>query len=283
MNNVKSVLAHLRESLGVAEKSIEEAWQLMMRRTAEYTDDTELQERENCLREGLSAYLKALGNELALALEMIGLPETRRDFLTQWDAFDEQALKVIKETHGYYGDVMWSDPLILCRTILQMIEARYESETEAIDRGALDILDYVLESTPQIMTNYDCNPTRETDIQKIMHKHLERTFQSFTRTVTISKQLVSFKPDCGITDLHTAIEFKFVDKKTDLKTAIHGLTEDLSGYAGSLDWTKLYAVIYQTQSFEVQSRIRNTLQKSGNAEHWRIYLVTGHGSRSKKP
>jgi len=111
-----------------------------------------------------------------------------------------------------------------------------------------------------------------------MHSHLENVFPDYTRTLAVAKPLMSFRPDGGITSLKTAIECKFVAKEKDLKTALHGLTEDLSGYSGSLDWTHFYSVIYMSRPYAVEGQFIHSLGESGNAGHWTTIVVTGTAS-----
>lgn len=281
MGTMKPVIVRLRKSLSYADKITDEMWQMMMSRTQTNYEDHDRLERENELNVELSGCLDQLGNNLAVALEMLGLPDTRKQFLVKWSAFQKSGLGETKDYHNDNGDYIVSEPLQLCWSIIQMIEAPYESITAGEEKRALEILEFVLESTARIVADAGITPVKENDIQKPMHKHLTTTFSEFTSQLTISKPIVSFKPDGGIIDLSAAIEFKFVADQKELNTAIHGLTEDLSGYSGSLDWTRFYTVIYQTGPFGTPKQITDALRRSGNAKRWRVFLVTGPGGRSK--
>jgi hypothetical protein len=46
----------------------------------------------------------------------------------------------------------------------------------------------------------------ELHLQSIIHDYLKASFPSFTTIVVIQKELKSFKPDCGVTDVNTAAE-----------------------------------------------------------------------------
>src|SRR5215471_3256255 len=54
--------------------------------------------------------------------------------------------------------------------------------------------------------------------------------------------------------------------------------EDISGYTGSLDWTRFYTVVYQTEAFETEPRIKQELARAGTVT-WQGILVTGSGGR----
>ena len=282
MVNAKSIIERLRKSLGYADNVIDEMWQEMMNRTVDLVG-TPRQKRHGAeLEEALSDRLMLLGKEFPIALEMLRLPETRKDFITQWAEFDDEALRSTEERHDDEGDEVVSAPLRLCWRIMRMIESGYEKETAEIQEGALEILDFILESTARIVERSCPHPTCEREICVPMHAHLQATFHGFTPSVVISKPGIGFRPDCGIIDFRAAIEFKYVDSVEELRVALHGLTEDLSGYADSLDWTRYYTAIYQTGAYGTQTQVRENLRKSGNADRWTVHLVTGKGSRSKK-
>jgi hypothetical protein len=62
-----------------------------------------------------------------------------------------------------------------------------------------------------------------------------------------------------------------------------GIFEDVSGYSGTLDWTRFYTVIYQTKAFESEDRIKSELARAGTLLTWKALLVTGAGAHKKTP
>lgn len=277
-----AIIAHLRKHLGYADEVMNELYQMMMHRTHQSVDDFEVAQRESELADGLASHLESLSTQLAVALEMLGLPETQRMFVRKWATFDYQSLRRADEWHNDNGDGVQSVPLDLCREVFQLISAAYEGEVAAGERAGLEMLKHLLSSTAMLLHEQGVKPRGETDVQRCMHPHLRATFPTFTKTLAISKPIVSFKPDCGITSLSAAIEFKFADSETEFKTAVHGLHEDVSGYAGSLDWTRYYSVIYQTRPFGTQKECTEALRRSGNADKWQVLVVTGGGERKRR-
>ncbi len=59
---------------------------------------------------------------------------------------------------------------------------------------------------------YRCasRPKNEHEVQKVMHDYLNAAFADFRSSPQIAGTLKNFKPDCGIGDIGTAVEFKFV-------------------------------------------------------------------------
>jgi hypothetical protein len=96
-------------------------------------------------------------------------------------------------------------------------------------------LEYCLRSTAKILNDQKVKPNREADVQRNMNHHLSSVFPDYIAKIVIAKPIKSFKPDGGVRSLKAAIEFKFATNKTEISRALSGITEDLTGYAGSED------------------------------------------------
>jgi hypothetical protein len=107
-----------------------------------------------------------------------------------------------------------------------------------------------------------------------MHDYLSACFPDFMKNPSIGGALKNFKPDCGITSVGAAIEFKFVRDEGQVATAFSGVAEDSAGYKGSKDWTRFYAVIYQAEPFMLESHLRSDLKRIGAAT-WTPIIVNG--------
>ena len=111
-----------------------------------------------------------------------------------------------------------------------------------------------------------------------MHDYLEAYFTKYRRSINIMGIVRDFKPDGGVRNLKAAIEFKFASSRSEVSRAIGGILDDISGYTGSLDWTRFYTVVYQTEAFETEPRIKQELARAGTVT-WQGILVTGSGGR----
>jgi len=124
-------------------------------------------------------------------------------------------------------------------------------------------------------------PSKEHDVQKVMHDYLGAAFLSFTDDVRIPKTLTTFKPDAGAFDLGAAIEFKFVREKKDLGVAIRGVIEDIGGYQGSKDWNRFYSVFYQGRPFMAEEEALRDIKHSGG-QRWTAIVVNGPTKLKRK-
>jgi hypothetical protein len=113
-----------------------------------------------------------------------------------------------------------------------------------------------------------------------MHDYLAAFFTEFKQSVKIHGVIRDFKPDCGVRNLRAALEFKYAATKDEVSRAVGGVFEDISGYAGSSDWNRFYTVIYQTEAFESEDRVRSEMTRAG-ALTWKAFLVTGAGIRGR--
>ena len=154
------------------------------------------------------------------------------------------------------------------------------NEIPSEEAWTLNRLEGMLEDTAVLVRRRGTAPAKEKELQDIMHDYLRACFPDFIRNLSIVGALKTFKPDCGISSVRAAIEFKIVRSETDVKTAFSGIAEDASGYKGSKDWTRFYAVIYQAEPFMSVRRLRHDLKRIG-ATTWTAYVVNGRTKREK--
>jgi len=243
-------------------------------------ENKELEQRRSNLQERLAYQLSSLGRQFPIFLEMLGLFETRIWFVEEWKTFSDNLGKT-EWWHTEEDDDIESKPLGFLYEIYSAISAQVE-KIEVEDSGIetnIERLEYILRRTPEILESRNITPSCEADIRKAMNEHLKYTFEDYSTNISIAKPLKSFKPDCGIISIGTAIEFKFCDSEKEVKTALSGIMEDLSGYAGSKDWKLFYSLVYMTGSYANEKQLRVSLGSSENASKWKSILVKGSGSR----
>lgn len=229
----------------------------------------------------LASRLDSLGRQLPVLLDLIGMNDTRRSFLSSWEDFTNNLGETVCEQDEVN---VWlvSRPLRLIDEILQVIGAGSKGVLEE-DSAGIKILEHVLRATPQILEARGVVPRKESDVQRVLHDHLEYTFSDYSKEIKLPKGLKSFIPDGAIPTLETLIEVKFVNSKRKVAPIFSGIMEDLSGYGGSRDWTRFYSVIYQTGPFVSETRFGRSLRLSGNAGSWKSIIVGGHDGRNTAP
>jgi hypothetical protein len=174
-----------------------------------------------------------------------------------------------------------SNPYDFLKTIVDGLRASTGENLGTGEAFELVKLETRLKKTPVLLRNRGVIPKRELDVQEVMNDYLSAFFTDFRKSVQIGGVIRDFKPDCGIRNLKAAIEFKFAAKEDEVARAISGIFEDVSGYSGSRDRSRFYTVIYQTEPFESEDRVRTEVTRAG-AITWNLFLVTGLGSRRPK-
>ena len=224
----------------------------------------------------LASILTDLYETLLVVLEAAGLPETRDRLLEKWGN-----LNVDKTTYDPQYDYAKNKAYEYLSTLIESLRSIVADAQSPADSYEIAQLETILRRTPVLLRRRGCVPQRELDIQKVMQDYLEAFFTEYRRSVRIPGVLRDFDPDGGVRNLRAAIEFKYAATKQEVARALGGIFEDVSGYSGSRDWTRFYTVIYQTEAFESEDRVRSELTRAG-AFTWKAILVTGAGQRGTR-
>ena len=217
---------------------------------------------------------------LAVILEAAGMPETRTRLLQKWAEFEESG-GIGKTKFDPEYDYLESKPFNYLSQLIDSLRITAGDGLQSFDSFELAKLETILRKTPVLLHRRGVIPTDEHQIQTVMHDYLGAFFVEYKHPVRITGIIRDFEPDCGIRNLKAAIEFKYAATKHEVSKALGGIFEDLSGYSGSLDWVRFYSVIYQTEPFESEDRVRSEIARTGSLT-WKAILVTGGGLRKKK-
>lgn len=223
--------------------------------------------------------LKSLATFLAAGLEILGLPDSRLEVIESLRSLEDSKTSVWKWEPEH--EVAWSPQLELLEMLLEPAYLLSESTAETVDRGALERLESMLRDTGALVYRRNQAPAREADIQEVMHDYLSVVFPDFVKKPDIPGALKHFEPDGGVPSLRTAIEFKFSDSPEELRTALSGVFEDMSGYSCSRDWIRFFSVFYLTHPFETQARIVSDFTRP-EAPAWVPLTVVGTGARKPR-
>jgi hypothetical protein len=222
---------------------------------------------------------------LLVVLEAAELSQTRERLLQKWAEFEQQkgGIGQTDAPGAPDNNYLESPPLTFLEQMIGNLRACAGEAIPTKDAHDIALLERLLRNTAVLVHKRRVHPKNEKDVRDVMHDYLEATFTEYRRDVKISGIVRDFRPDGGVRNLKAAIEFKFVDSQKEVSKAIGGIFEDVSGYSGSLDWIRFYSVIYQTQAFETEDRIRSEMARAGTLMTWKAILVTGRGSRSASP
>jgi hypothetical protein len=229
----------------------------------------------------LPGILNQIEEMLLVVLEAAGLSQTRERLLQKWTEFEKKG-GIGKTNYDSRFDYLESLPLSFVERMIDNLRACAGEAIPTRDAHESALLERLLRKTPVLVRKRNIQPTKEKDIRDVMHDYLEATFTEYRRDVKIPGIICDFVPDGGVRNLKAAIEYKFAGSQEEVSKAMGGVFEDVSGYSGSLDWTRFYSVIYQTEAFESEDRIKSEMARAGTLMTWKAILVTGAGARPRR-
>lgn len=228
----------------------------------------------------LESFLTDVFETLLVVLEAAGLPDARARLITTWAEFQKNGIRP-RSFRPEDGVDLESPPFEYLSRLIEGLRNSAGEDLKPSDSYELRSLERILQDTAVLVRGRKVNPQGEQDVKLVMRDYLKAFFTMYTDEPKISKPIRNFKPDCGVINLRTAIEFKYAASQNEVARAVAGLFEDVSGYSGSRDWINFYAVIYQTEAFESGVRVRSALTSTGTRT-WKAFLVTGLGSRGRR-
>lgn len=229
----------------------------------------------------LSSFLTSVYETLLIVLEAAGLVQTRGRLIEIWASL-EKGGGISKTRYDPQYDYLESKPFEYLEKLVKNVRLLASEGLDTRDAYELAVLESVLRRTPVLLRRRNVVPTSEKHVREIMHDYLGALFTQYKPEIKITGILKDFKPDGGVQNLKAGIEFKFAATPNEVTRAMGGVFEDISGYTGSLDWTRFYTVIYQTDAFESEDRIKSELSRAGTLMTWKALLVTGPGARRQK-
>lgn len=234
----------------------------------------------------LVARLESIHDALLVVLEAAGMPEARAKLAKDWQQFlkTDDGLQTVKRDDE--NEICFSPAEDYLNRLINGLRMTITAEMTSEEAWRLTLLEGILEDTAVLLNRRKIVPSDEHDIRRVMHDYLEACFPDFVPNPKITGFIKEFKPDCGISRLNAAIEFKIVHQQNKAQIAFSGIAEDTAGYKGSKEWTRFYAVIYQAGPFIPKRRLEFDMKRLG-AVTWKSVIITGptqpkRGKRSPK-
>jgi hypothetical protein len=219
-----------------------------------------------------------LYDHLLVVLEAAEMPETRANLIAKWAEF-KKLDKGLRHT-AQFGDFdhLTSPVLEYIDHLVSALRITVSNHLTSEEGWTLARLEAMLEDGSTLVHRRGKAPATEKEFQDIMQDYLRACFSDFDPSPKISGSIKNFKPDCGITSIGAAIEFKLAHTEQEAITAFSGVVEDTAGYKGSREWTRFYAVIYQAHPFLPKSHMKNDMKRIG-ALTWTPVLLNGKTTR----
>jgi hypothetical protein len=215
-----------------------------------------------------------LYDHLLIVLEAAEMPETRADLIAKWAEFKNQE-DGLRHTDQFGDFDHLTSPVIeYLDNLVSALRMSVSNQMTSEEAWELARLEAILEDGSALVHRRKKAPANEKEFQEIMQDYLSAFFPDFDRSPKIPGTIKNFKPDCGITNIHAAIELKLAHTEKEAKVALSGIIEDTAGYKRSREWTRFYAVIYQAHPFLPKSHMKSDMKRVG-ALMWTPVLLNG--------
>ncbi|HEL5321795.1 TPA: hypothetical protein UOJ11_001459 [Stenotrophomonas maltophilia] len=146
---------------------------------------------------------------------------------------------------------------------------------------AQDVLRTILQSSGKIAAARGTPPKNEADVRNAVLEVCEFAFNDAMRETPVAKRLTGYRIDLTVRSLRSAVEFKFIDKKSEMRTAIEGVYADMKGYRHP-DWDSFYSVFYMTSPFYTQAEVDEEFRYVDADKSWEPIVVQGPGGRKPR-
>lgn len=230
-------------------------------------------------RGAMGWYLGELHDVLLVVLEAAAMPDTRASLIAEWSKFTglPHGLETTEDDQRFQNSS--SPALTFLERLIDGLRASVVNQISSEEAWTLGRLETMLSDTAALVHRRG-QPQNENELQKTMHDYLRAAFSGFRLNPSIGGTLKTFKPDCGIASVSAAIEFKIAKSKEEVAKAFSGIAEDTAGYKGSKDWTRFFAVVYQSKPFASKSDFHDDMKRIG-AAGWTAILVNGPTKRKR--
>jgi hypothetical protein len=224
-------------------------------------------------------HIHQLYDHLLVVLEAAEMPDSRANLITKWAEFKKRVLHHTDQFGDF--DHLTSPVLEYVEHLVSALRMTVSNEITSEEAWTLERLEELLNDADTLLHRHDFAPSSEKEFQNFMHDYLMACFPYFEKDPQIGGGIKNFEPDCGISNVNAAIEFKIAHTEAAAKVAFSGVVEDTAGYKGSKQWTRFYAVIYQAKPFLQKSHMKRDMKRIGAAT-WTPILLNGKTAPRKK-
>jgi hypothetical protein len=143
-------------------------------------------------------------------------------------------------------------------------------------RAGLTYLHNVLSNTGSIINNLNVSPKSEAEVYNsvkvVLHAIFPKSKSAGSNFLKIAKE---YKPDILIPELNLAIEYKYANTETKLKSTIEQIAADVKGYSGDNDYKLFYVVFYVTKDFWGEKKFKEVWYEQNFPVNWESFYIIG--------
>lgn len=240
-------------------------------------DENPYSEEEDLIERELVDLQKSLRDQFVLACEVVGAHRHAANFDKTWKPSSNLDM------------LPWVGVMVCpaLENVLRAIDALQSvipiGKSDFNVEGERERVRQILTGTATMLLKRKITPQKEAEVAGEVYQNLLYLFPDTVREMPIPKSAKTYKPDIGIRSLRLAIELKYIDSASELKSAIDGILVDTKAYADSEDWSHFIAVLYMTNQFMTPRQIESAFAQCEFPDNWSLVQAVGRGSRPTKP
>lgn len=145
-----------------------------------------------------------------------------------------------------------------------------------INQTGIIYLERVLKNTQKILHALKIIPKSEPEIYKAVRFFIQMLYPSTISPISnFNTSFKSYRPDILIPDLYAAVEYKYANKESTLKSLIEQVAVDSKGYTGDSQYKLFYAVFYVTNDFWGTEKFEVAWKEMKFPKNWKGFYIIG--------
>ena len=208
--------------------------------------------------------LHEVRDRLLLTFRRFGFQDAVEEITTLFDDSRSNLLWTVADPpwrEGRFGVV---------ESILNMLDSHifaYASDDDSLGIRSIryDELLEILRNLENALIVSGQYPVDEPAFGMLVNSIVACSFPGARRWPSVDTPLKTFKPDCGVPEVRTLLEYKYISEARQVPLRVDEMFADLLGYSGP-GWDHLVYVIYETKRFGLETVWREQLKGLPKAE-----------------
>lgn len=243
----------------------------------EAREDTVYLDKEIELKDNFEHKIKTVYKLIIVYLETANLKEYLADFKSEFSTiFTDKSKNLFESEYDDDSGQMYSKSLSKIWHFLSPFEFSQQSHIDKLlKQSGVKYLERILRNTQVIINETKAKPTSEPQVYNAVKFVVKTVFpSSLEPTSGFFKSFKNYNPDILVPEIHTAVEYKYADTETKLKTQIDQVVADTKGYTGDTNYEIFYAVFYVTDDFWGIDKFETVWKEMEFPKNWKgLYIV----------
>lgn len=243
----------------------------------EAKEDNENMDKEIELKDNFEHKAKTVYKLIIAYLESSNLKEYLADFKSEFATiFTVNKKDLFDSEYDDDSGQLYSKTVSRLWHFLSPFEFSQQSYIDKLlKQSGVKYLERILRNSQVIINETKAKPTSEPQVYNAVKFVVKTVFpSSIEPTSGFFKSFKNYNPDILVPEIHTAVEYKYADTETKLKTQIEQVVADTKGYTGDTNYEIFYAVFYVTDDFWGIDKFETVWKEMEFPKNWKgIYII----------